>query len=298
MPFTRQQKAYVYAGATVVLWSTVASAFKLSLRHLHPLQLLLWADVFSILCLGVVLGIAGKFRLLAAYSKSDLMRAAGLGALNPFLYYVILFAAYDLLPAQEAQPLNYTWAITLSLLAIPLLKQPIGIRELAAILISYLGVVIISTHGDPLAMQFSSGPGVALALGSTVVWALYWIYSTRDHHDPVAGLFLNFVFALPLILAACIIFSDPRPASVPGLIGAAYVGVFEMGITFVLWLNALKLTQSTSRISTLIFFSPFLSLVFIHLLVGETIRISTVAGLVLIVAGSLIQRASAPKSAH
>ncbi|MBS0013102.1 MAG: DMT family transporter [Desulfobacterales bacterium] len=298
MPLTRQQKAYLYAGATVLLWSTVASAFKLSLRHLHPLQLLLWADVFSILCLGVILGISGKFRLLAAYSKNDLMRAAGLGTLNPFLYYVILFAAYDLLPAQEAQPLNYTWAITLSLLAIPLLKQPIGVRELAAIFISYLGVVIISTHGDPLAMQFSSGPGVALALGSTVVWALYWIYSTRDHHDPVAGLFLNFVFALPLILAACTIFSDPRPASVPGLIGAAYVGVFEMGITFVLWLNALKLTQSTSRISTLIFFSPFLSLFFIHLLVGETIRVSTVAGLVMIVAGSLIQRASAPKSAH
>ncbi|MFO7861420.1 MAG: DMT family transporter [Desulfosalsimonas sp.] len=298
MPLNRQQKAYVYAGATILLWSTVASAFKLSLRHLHPLQLLLWADVFSILCLGTVLGFSGRFRLLATYSKNDLMRAAGLGALNPFLYYVILFAAYDLLPAQEAQPLNYTWAITLSLLAIPLLKQPIGARELAAIFISYFGVVIIFTRGDPLAMQFSSGPGVVLALGSTVVWALYWIYSTRDHHDPVAGLFLNFVFALPLILVTCTIFSDPRPASVPGLIGAAYVGVFEMGITFVLWLTALKLTKSTSRISTLIFFSPFLSLVFIHLLVGEMIRVSTVAGLALIVAGSLLQRTSSLKSTH
>jgi hypothetical protein len=43
LPLTRQQKAYLYAGAAVLLWSTVASAFKLSLRHFHPLQLLLGA---------------------------------------------------------------------------------------------------------------------------------------------------------------------------------------------------------------------------------------------------------------
>ena len=30
----RQTKAYLYAGATVLLWSTVASAFKLTLAHL------------------------------------------------------------------------------------------------------------------------------------------------------------------------------------------------------------------------------------------------------------------------
>lgn len=298
MPLTRQQKAYLYAGATVLLWSTVASAFKLSLRHFTPLQLLLWADVASVFCLAAILAVSGKFRLLLTYSGKDLLRAAGLGILNPFLYYIILFAAYDLLPAQEAQPLNYTWAITLSLLAVPLLKQPIGGRELAAIFISYLGVVVISTRGDLLAMQFSNGPGVAMALGSTVVWSLYWICSTRDHHDPVTGLFLNFLFALPIIAITCAVFSDPRPSSVYGLMGAAYVGVFEMGITFVLWLNAMKLTGSTSRISTLIFFSPFLSLVFIHLLVGEMIRTSTIAGLVLIVAGSLIQQTSATKTTH
>ena len=32
-----------------------------------------------------------------------------------------------------------------------------------------------------------------------------------------------------------------------------YVGLFEMGITFVLWLSALKSTNNTARISNLIF---------------------------------------------
>jgi drug/metabolite transporter (DMT)-like permease len=294
---SRQAKAYGYAALTVLIWSTVASAFKLSLQHLSTLQLLLWADVVSIVCLFCVLAVQKKLSVLAAYGRQELLRSAGLGVLNPFLYYTVLFAAYDLLPAQEAQPLNYTWAITLSLLSIPLLGQSLGLREILGIFVSYFGVVVISTRGNLLALEFSNGAGVLLALASTVIWALYWISNTRSESDPVAGLFFNFVFALPFILAACILFSDPIPASLPALIGAVYVGIFEMGITFVFWLKALKLTRSTARVSTLIFFSPFLSLVFIRILVGEDIRVSTVVGLCFIIAGSLLQQTAEPAAA-
>ena len=268
----------------------MASAFKLSLRHLSPLQLLLWADIASVICLGIILAYQRKLHLVLAYSAKEFVAAACLGILNPFLYYVILFSAYDLLPAQEAQPLNYTWAITLTLLSIPLLKQKIRARDMAAIAVSYIGVVIISTHGRPFSLEFSSVAGVALALGSTVVWSLYWIFNTRDRNDPVVGLFLNFLFALPFILIACILFSNPFSLSLYGFAGAFYVGFFEMGIAFVLWLKALKLTDSVAKISTLIFFSPFLSLVFIHFLVGEKILVSTIFGLVFIIAGNILQK--------
>ncbi len=63
-----------------------------------------------------------------------------------------------------------------------------------------------------------------------------------------------------------------------------------MGITFVLWLNALRLSSTTAKVSTLIFFSPFLSLVFIHFFVGEDIRLSTIVGLVFIVIGNVLQQ--------
>jgi drug/metabolite transporter (DMT)-like permease len=291
----RQTKAYAYGVATVLLWSTVASAFKLSLRHLDPLQLLLYANVVSIATLFAMLAAQKKIYLLAQYRRRDLMRCAVLGFLNPFLYYVVLFKAYDLLPAQEAQPLNYTWAITLAILSIPLLKQRLRLREVGAIFVSYFGVIMISTHGDPLSLRFSNPLGVALALASTVIWALYWIYNTKDRNDPVASLFLNFVFGFPFVLAATAIFSSVQVASGPGLWGAAYVGVFEMGITFVLWLNALRLSSTTAKVSTLIFFSPFLSLVFIHFLVGEDIRLSTIVGLVFIVIGNVLQQLAGRK---
>jgi drug/metabolite transporter (DMT)-like permease len=285
-----QKKAYLYGLSTVLLWSTVASAFKLSLRYLDYIQLLLYSTIVSILVLSCILALRKKTRLLFSYSGRQYLQSLVLGFLNPFLYYMVLFKAYDLLPAQEAQPLNYTWAITLALLSIPLLKQKIGIKDIFSVFVSYSGVVVISTHGDIFSFRFSNPLGVALALGSTVIWALYWIYNTKDDRDPVAGLLLNFMFGLPWVLTCCLLFSNVRVSNPLGFVGAAYVGVFEMGITFVLWLSALKLSENTAKVGNLIFLSPFLSLVFIRFLVGEDILPSTFIGLALIVAGLLIQQ--------
>jgi drug/metabolite transporter (DMT)-like permease len=75
-----------------------------------------------------------------------------------------------------------------------------------------------------------------------------------------------------------------------GLAGGIYIGLFEMGITFVLWLNALKYSSTTAKVSNLIYLSPFLSLILIYFTVGETILPSTVIGLSLIVAGIGMQQ--------
>ena len=285
-----QKRATRYALATVAMWSTVASAFKLSLAHLTPLQLLFFASLASCLTLAAILAATGRLGLVRALSRAQWRRSFLLGALNPFLYYTILFAAYDLLPAQEAQPLNYTWAITLSLLAVPMLGQKLRGRDIAALVVSYAGVVVIATHGDVLGLHFASPSGVVLALVSTVVWALYWILGTKDDRDPVVGLLANFLCSLPLTLLAVLCFSNLWPDSWQGLAGAAYVGVFEMGLAFVTWLTALKCAENAARVANLIFLSPFCSLLLIHFFVGEAILPSTVVGLGLILAGLGVQR--------
>lgn len=290
-----QARAYLYGLGTVLLWSTVASAFKLALRYLDPLQLLLYSSLVSTLALAAMLALRGQLGRALVALPSELRRSALLGFLNPFLYYVVLFQAYDRLPAQEAQPLNYTWALTLALLSIPLLKQKLLPTDLAAGAVCYAGVLVIATRGDLASFTLSDPAGVGLALGSTVIWALYWIYNTRDALDPVVRLFLNFLLGLPFILVACLLFSTPVTGSLPGLLGAAYVGLIEMGIAFVLWLTALRLAENTSRVGNLIFLSPFISLVLIHYLVGEDIHPSTLVGLVLIISGLAVQRLGASR---
>ena len=64
----------------------------------------------------------------------------------------------------------------------------------------------------------------------------------------------------------------------------------EMGITFLVWDRALKLAENTARVANLIYLTPFLSLLLIGGVLSEKIMVSTVAGLILIVAGILIAR--------
>jgi len=285
----KQKQAYIYAITAVLLWSTAASAFKLTLRHIDSLRMLLGASAVSLVFLFVVLLARNQLYLLGTYSVKEYFSSLMLGFLNPFLYYVILFKAYSILTAQEALTLNYTWPIMLVILSIPLLKQHITVKSVCAVIISFTGIFVIATGGDVLGFRFTSGAGVALALSSSVVWALFWIYNVRDRRNEVAKLFLNFVFGFVFILAAVILFSEVKLPGAAGLIGIMYVGLCEMGITFILWLKALRLSSTTAQISNFIYASPFISLVFIRILVGERIVISTVAGLMLIIAGILFQ---------
>lgn len=231
-----------------------------------------------------------KLKMLRSFSKKDYLHSALLGFLNPFLYYIVLFRAYSLLSAQRAVALNYTWPIMIVLLSIPLLKQKIGLKAIIAILISYTGAFIISTEGNVWELGFTNLPGVLLALGSAVIWALFWIYNVRDKRDEAIKLFLNFTFGFIFIFIAGLTTSKIFIPDIRGLFGAFYVGIFEMGVTFVLWLKALKLSKTTAQVSNLIYIAPFLSLLLINIIVGEKLLLSTIIGLILIITGIIIQQ--------
>ncbi len=289
-PQTNQRKAYIFGFAAVCLWSTVATAFKLSLRHLGPEPLVFYAGLTSILVLALILAVQGRLKELRRLTWKEARFSLLLGGLNPFFYYLVLIRAYDLLRAQEAQAINYTWAITMSILAIPLLGQRLRGLQLLAMSLGYLGALVISTHGDLLGFEMESPLGFGLAMGSTVIWALFWILGVRDALDPTLRLLLNFCCGTFYTAAWSVLSGISLIPNGPGLVGAVYIGVFEMGVTFVLWMSALRLSRTTAQVSNLIYLAPFLSLFIIHFLVGETIYASTLVGLAFILAGTVVQK--------
>lgn len=287
-----QTRAYLYALASIACWSTVGSAFKLTLRHVSPAGLLVLSSAVACLVLLLILAVRGQFTLLRRLTLREAAFSAFLGFLNPFLYYTVLLVAYDRLRAQEAGTLNYIWPLVLVLLSIPMLKQRISMASIAAILISFGGILVISLHPDPDANH--AGPadlfGVSLAIASAFVWALYWIFNLRDGREAIPKLFLNFCFGFVYSLLYAALTGAAAVPSLPALAGGAYLGIFEMGLTFVLWLQALKYSSTTAKVSNLIYLSPFLSLIFIYFVVKEPILPSTLIGLVLIVAGIILQQ--------
>jgi drug/metabolite transporter (DMT)-like permease len=290
-----KNKAFLYAGLTILFWGTSASAFKIGLRYLDYFQLLFIATITTVVFLFFVLVFQNKFYFIKKLTYKDYSHSVLLGFLNPFLYYTVLFIAYNRLPAQVAQPLNFVWPITLVLLSIPILKQKIRIKSFLALLLSFVGVIVISSEGNLTNMEFSDSLGVFLALGSSLVWALFWLYNVKDKRHEVVKLFLNFLFALLFITITLLLFSDFRSININGIFVGIYIGLFEMGITFVLWLKALKLATRTEKVSNLIFLTPFCSLLFISVILEEELFITTFFGLILIVAGIFVQQTSKNK---
>jgi len=286
---TQQNRAYMYAGATVLLWSTVATGFKIALRELDHIQVLFIASIVSMLSLLVVLFLQGNGAKIRTITASEFKRSALVGFLNPFFYYFILFKAFDLLPAQEAQPLNWTWPITLSLMSALLLKQKLTVQTMIAVVLCFLGVLIISTQGNITALQFTNLTGDILAVGSSIIWALYWILNLKDEREPVVKLFWNFVFG-SIYITIAVIFLSEFPTSLSLSFGAAvYTGLFEMGLAFVLWLNALRLSRDSASVGIFAYMTPFLSLIFISIVLGEKILPSSVVGLIFIIGGIVVQ---------
>ncbi|MBS9827421.1 DMT family transporter [Vibrio alginolyticus] len=288
-----ERRALGFGLSAVLLWSTVATAFKLTLAEFTPIQMLCIASIVSAIALTVICGVQGKLGQLSATFFSNPWYYLLLGLINPLAYYVILFKAYDLLPASQAQAINYSWAITLTLMAAVFLGQKIRGKDWLACGFSYVGVIVIATQGNLLGMEFESPLGVGLALLSTLLWAGYWILNTKNKADPVVGVLLGFLVAIPFAIGLSLYEGASWQAiSAKGWAAVTYVGLFEMGITFVLWLSALKSTQNTARISNLIFASPFISLMLLATIIGEEIHPSTLIGLVLIISGLVIQQVS------
>jgi drug/metabolite transporter (DMT)-like permease len=287
-----QKKAYIFALMAVLCWSTVATAFKIALQNCSFIQLLFYSSLVSTIMLFIILIIQKKTSQLIKMERKTMLYSLTLGILNPFLYYSILFKAYSILPAQEAMTLNYTWPIMLVLLSIPLLKQKLTIKSLIAVFISFAGIIIISTKGNIVSLSLSNVLGDLLAVGSSIVWALFWIYNVKDKKDEVLKLFLNFFMGTicsGFLMIALTGFTSLNVAAIPAII---YVGILEMSVTFVFWILALKYTASTDKVSQLIFLSPFLSLLFIHLIIKESIAIYTLTGLFFIIGGIVVQQSS------
>ncbi len=290
MTGTPSRNAYLLAILAVLFWSTSPTAFKIGLGVQDSYQLLTGASIASLLVLGMILLGSGKIKLLRELRRKDLFFSAFMGLLNPVLYYLILFKAYSVLPAQVAQPLNMIWPIVLVLISIPMLQQRIGWKSIGAMIISFSGVVLVSMQGESNEKDPENALGIALALSSSVLWALYFIFNTRDQKDPVIRMFLNFAFASAFLLAGSLLRERGLPQTFEGWATSTYVGLFEMGITFVLWLKAMQLAPSTDRISNLVYVAPFLNLVIVHLVLNEQIFLTTIYGIVLLVSGILIQQ--------
>ncbi|MBU4266079.1 MAG: DMT family transporter [Candidatus Altiarchaeota archaeon] len=280
--------SYLYVAMAVLLWSPTAAVGKLLLRNLNNLQFLFFASLIATASLFVIVLFQKKLPVIREYGPGDYWRFAYMGFIGVFLYYVLFFAGLALVPAQEAFIVNYTWPVWLVILAMPILKEEFNHRKLAAILLGFMGVYVVVTRGSPFSPSITDLEGNLLALAGAVSYGIFSALDKKHNYERLTSTMFYYAFAFLYVSVSVLLFSEIPSLSLYELASLAYFGIFACGLAFVFWFLALK-HGDTARMSNIVFLTPFLSLIPIYFLVGERILPSSVIGLVLIVAGIVIQ---------
>jgi drug/metabolite transporter (DMT)-like permease len=281
-------RSFFFLGLCILSWGLIPVVTKQILSELNNLQMLFYSTVFSCLVMGGLVLFQKKTSVLASYSIRDYSKVGVLGFLGTYLYYVLLYGALALTSASEGFILAYTWPMLVILLAFPLLRERLTVKKLCSIFVSFLGIVVIVTHGRIFTLSFTSLQGDLLALGGAAVFALFSVLGKKYHYDQVVSVFMYFVTALVFIIPTLFLFSFLKMPSWQVWLWLLLNGFLVNGVSYIFWFKALEYGD-TSVTSNALYLTPFLSLVYITLFLGERILLSSVGGLVLIVVGIVLQ---------
>ena len=279
-------KAYEYTLIVILVWSSAATVTALVLKNLNNFQAGFYASIFSTLTLLVFVLRQGKLGQVRQCLLKPLPMVL-MGFLSPFLYYILFMGSIKILGAAEAMIFIYFWPLIAVLLAMPILGERLTSKKIAAILISLVGVFIVITKGS-FANLFTNLYGDLIAIAAGGSWALFSVLGKKLNYDPISSLFVYNIFSLIFITASLFLFSSFVIPTLDEFAGIAWIGILNFGIAYVLWFKALKLGE-TAKLTNLTYVVPFLSLVWIFLVLKENIQLISVLGLAVILFGVALQ---------
>ena len=280
----------ILASIAVLSWSTVATAFKIALSTMSTFEMLFVACQTALIIFTIWMLVTGAWHELRLLTPSLLVRFAILGLIAPVIYYLMLFKAYELLPAQIAQPINYIWPILLAILIAFVERKPIQKSKYLGMVISLGGVVFISLGGSAINGSISL-LGILFAIVSALLWGIYWMIndSLKNKVSEVTALFLTFLFGMAYMFVGNF-FSPVCHLGYESVLAGVYIGAFEMGIPFLCFGMAIRTTKNPALINQLCYLAPFLSLFIISIVLDEPIVMTTYIGLFLIIGGIVFNK--------
>ncbi len=280
--------SYLYAFAAILIWGSSAAISKLAVSQINPLQILLVTTFFAFTTIFIIVLLQKKLSEIKNYNAKDLTKFAALGFLGIFFYDILYYSGMAKLPAQIAMSVNAIWPIMVVIFGGIFLKERITLKNIAGILLSFFGVVLVITKDDFSIFLHDKYSGAVYSFIGAVFYGLFSVFCKKQNHDSSLSLMFYFGFGFIYSLIAVVLFSEIPKMNTALFLELLWMGSGMLGLGYLAWLTALKLGD-TAKIANLILLSPFLSLIYIYFLTGEVILLSSVMGLALIVGGILVQ---------
>lgn len=282
------KKEYIYAGISIFLWSTTATVTKLLLGSLNSMQILAVSSFFAFIFLLILNLFKKKLNELKKYKIKDYLQIAGMGALGVFLYYLFLYLGTNKMLASQAFILNYLWPMMTVVFACIILKEKMTLRKILAIVLSFVGVIIVTANGNLLNIDNNTLIGALFCILAAISYGLFSVLNKYKGYDKYASMMLYYLTTFIICIIYLLITRTTINIGIGQAGGLLWSGIATSAIAFTTWALALQ-KGDTAKISNLAYITPFLSLVWTYFFLKENISIYSVLGLVVIVLGIFIQ---------
>jgi len=288
------KKEYLLAIGAVILWGTMATAAKLLTSSADSMNVLFWTCLFATLTLTVYNAVTGKLKQLWKLPFRTVLLMVAIGSLGIFFYTWFFYLGTERMPAQQAMVVNDLWPALIIVFSCIILKEKMTWAKGIAILLSFIGIIVVVTDGDLSSFRSVSAAGVIFCLADAVCYALYSVLNKKMTYDKGLAVLVAYASGALICLVILLIrgnFTFIAWREVPGYL---YNGAVVNAAAYLLWVFALE-KGNTAVIANLAYLAPFVSLLVTHFVLDEPITGWSVLGLVLIVSGILLQMLTAGK---
>lgn len=254
----------------------------------EPAALNLWRWLIAVLVLApfAVPRLRGQWGVI----RRDAGLLLALSFLGVALFQWMIYQGLKTTTAVNAVLINSSFPAFMLLCSWAIERERGTRRQVAGMLISLAGILVIMARGDPaslLRLEFHAGDAIILL--AMPVWGLYSVLLRRrpPELDGIAFLFLISVAGAVLILPAFALEAWTSPPRWPGPAGVAavlYVGLAASVAAFICWNRGVAIVGANVAGFTLHLLPAFGTLLAIVFL-GESFHLYHAAGIATILAG-------------
>lgn len=282
-------KAIIYTLICAALWALIPVVSKLGQANLDNHQFLFWSSVISFLAFLIATIAVKQSKIFLSYKVRDWFNAIFLGFLGTYLYYILLYFGYANAQGLEVLVLQYSWPIFIVLLSIFTLKERLTFRRALAVLLGFIGVMLVLTKGNFTQIHLDNYSVDILVLVAAFVFGLFSVLSKKVHLEPYTMITVYFLTATVASFASMLWFSDFSLPAKDAFVPILANGLFVNGFSYIFWIKALKEAEA-SFVAPFVFLTPILSALYLILFFREPLLPVYGVGLLAVVIGGLLNK--------
>jgi len=281
-----KKEAVLFTVIASSLWGTSFPAIKIGLQYMDAYTFVFLRFFFALLTMFAVMLLTKNFSF--NFNKKRLILF--LGVTNGTAYLLQYIGMVYAFASKSSLFVNLS-VVWVALLSPIVLKEQMGRKKVASVILSLLGVVFVTTNLDFRSLGVGEVVGDLLVIGAGILWALFIVYNkplVRESKNMIQSMTWLLLFTmLPLLPVVPFSADNFLSLTLEAWIAIIYTAIFCWVAPYYLWMKGLK--NISPMTSAVILLNEIIVAVTIStIILGEVMTAASGVGAIFIIMAILL----------